>query len=556
MNGGTGQTDRPDGGEPGSAGARFGHFEIASRLGTGGMGEVFRAELLEGRVRHPVALKLIRPEKATDPAFRKMFSNEARVSALLHHQNIVRLVDFGEIRGSLYLAMEYVDGVPLGRVISDQTLPAPVAVHIVERLLSALEYVHSLTTPDGRALKLVHRDVSPANLLVSVSGEVKLTDFGIARVGGLALTKTTGVKGKVAYMAPEQLAAGAAIDGRADLFGVGVILHELIYGGTPFADVNDWIRAGHPLGVDGPLASVIRRALAPDPAERFADARAMAEALLALMPAAADADDVLAERVRRMSSTRPALPELDRLILAEFAPEDPSHPVIRMLDDGVDLDARTIAQRAPALPESTRAAEGDSFPDLSSVSGPSAVGAIGHETRAALAAVRRPARAWALLLASATLIALGAVIAPHLGHRRHTPAMDRAPVSTHVVAAPVELSPPPSVELSPPPSVELPTSRRSPLPAARVSSHGAVRSGAHVAPEAPPAVGGFLTLQTTPWASAYLGSRRLGTTPFFRVLLPAGKEILTLDLEDSGQRQKLEVRIAPGAESRMNVRLR
>src|SRR5262249_5833064 len=157
---------------------------------------------------------------ASDPHFRRLFVNEARIAALLHHPNIVQLIDSGEIDSVLYLAMELVEGVSLERLLASAPVAPAVAADVMQELLDGLQYAHALTNQEGRPLRLVHRDVSATNVLVSRSGDVKLTDFGVARVTGSTMTLTNEVKGKRAYMAPEQV-AGRVVDGRADLFAAG-----------------------------------------------------------------------------------------------------------------------------------------------------------------------------------------------------------------------------------------------------------------------------------------------------------------------------------------------
>src|SRR5688572_3819848 len=192
---------------------RFGPFEVLSRIGVGGMGEVFRARLGE----REVALKVLLPELARQPRFREMFSTEARVGSLVSHPNIVQLIDFGEIDGALYLAMELVEGLPLSKVARDEPWPAPMVAQVALDVLAALDYAHRLRSPEGRPLQLVHRDVSSTNVLAAFDGRCKLADFGVAKVRGESHTLTGEVKGKLGYMAPEQLLSrDQPIDGRAD----------------------------------------------------------------------------------------------------------------------------------------------------------------------------------------------------------------------------------------------------------------------------------------------------------------------------------------------------
>ncbi|HEX6838836.1 MAG TPA: serine/threonine-protein kinase, partial [Polyangia bacterium] len=295
----------------------FGRFVIEGRLGAGGMGEVFRAR--DGQ--RPIALKLMRPEIAADPRHRLMFVTEAQLAARLRHRNLVRLHDFGNTNGLLWMALDLVEGLPLDRLLDGGALPPVVAGHVALELLDALAYVH--------AHAMVHRDVSAANVLVSTAGAIKLSDFGVAKLSSRSMTRTNEEKGKPSYMAPEQLREHAPkgpprgpprgpIDGRVDLFAVGVLLYRMTEGEAPFSDVGAWLRAGAPRTASGPLAAVIARAMQPDRRERFADAKSMAAAILRDLPGAADGDPagLLAARVRDCAAVATPMADFDRLIIA------------------------------------------------------------------------------------------------------------------------------------------------------------------------------------------------------------------------------------------------
>ena len=326
----------------------FGRFVIEGRLGAGGMGEVFRAR--DGQ--RPIALKLMRPEIAADPRHRLMFVTEAQLAARLRHRNLVRLHDFGNTNGLLWMALDLIDGVPLDRLLDGGALPAALAGHVALELLDALAYVH--------AHAMVHRDVSATNVLVSTTGAIKLSDFGVAKLSTRSMTRTNEEKGKPSYMAPEQLRAHAPrgpIDGRVDLFAVGVLLHRMTQGEAPFSDVAAWLQAGAPLAPAGPLAAVIACAMRPDRRERFADARSMAAAILRDLPAAADGDasGVLAGRVRD-AAVRPApMADFDRLIIAALGAQ-----ALPPLDDDSATALDLFTDQMPTnLRDGSRAADED-----------------------------------------------------------------------------------------------------------------------------------------------------------------------------------------------------
>ncbi|MCU0699891.1 MAG: serine/threonine protein kinase, partial [Myxococcaceae bacterium] len=218
----------------------IGKYRVLKHLATGGMGEVFLARQDGPRgFAKLVVIKRLLPQYARDPGFLEMFLNEARLAAQLHHPNIVQVFDLGEESGLFYLAMEYVHGATLRAIrqkLAERNVPVDplLAAALVAQGLHGLHHAHTLTSDGGQLLRIVHRDVSPDNLLVGFDGAVKVVDFGIAKATSGASTTTTGtVKGKFAYMAPEYL-AGDAIDGRADVYSMGVVLYELLVGSRPF----------------------------------------------------------------------------------------------------------------------------------------------------------------------------------------------------------------------------------------------------------------------------------------------------------------------------------
>jgi hypothetical protein len=210
----------------------FGKYLLHERIGSGGMAEVFRATYCpEGGFEKVVAIKRVLPAYSDDPHFLKLFQREAALCSQLAHPNIVHVFDLGRHEGAYYLAMEYVDGVSLRTLtrLSTEPLPLSVVTYVGAELAAAVEYLRRRTAlggPNG----LVHRDINPPNILLSVLGEVKLTDFGIARATERAsVTLTEGVRGKVGYMAPEQV-LGKPLDTRSDLFALGLTLHEALTG--------------------------------------------------------------------------------------------------------------------------------------------------------------------------------------------------------------------------------------------------------------------------------------------------------------------------------------
>ena len=224
----------------------LGRYELMGKLASGGMAEVYLAKAAGPRgFEKKLVVKRILPHLAEDASFIEMFFAEATLVAKLNHPNIVQIFDFGESNGAYFLAMEYIEGVNLRTLIKrvrvlGEKLPVALCAKLVSFVCEGLAYAHEFVEPEtGTPLRLVHRDISPDNILVSAHGAVKLADFGIAKAANqLHRTETGVVKGKVAYMPPEQL-QGKALDARADLFALGVVLYELLSGRKPFEAENE-----------------------------------------------------------------------------------------------------------------------------------------------------------------------------------------------------------------------------------------------------------------------------------------------------------------------------
>ena len=270
-----------------------GRYRILERVAAGGMGEVYRAKMVTaGSVEKSVALKLVRSEYAQNPSFVEMFVNEARVAMSMSHANVVQSFDVGRIDDRWFITMEYVEGVTLGqlsRVCRDR-LGQPVPIrHVMTAAVEALkglDYAHRLRADDGRHLQIVHCDVSPGNILVSYEGEVKVADFGVAKSQLAAEDDSLTIRGKIAYMPPEQLLA-APLDARADLYAMGVVLYELLAGRRPYRAASpgelmtEVLRGDPPPLSDVPdeLSAIVRRAMAPERDDRFPNAATMRQAL-------------------------------------------------------------------------------------------------------------------------------------------------------------------------------------------------------------------------------------------------------------------------------------
>ena len=280
----------------------FGRYALFDFIGKGGMAEIYlaRQKTELGPARRCV-VKQILPELAKDPAFSEMLVHEAKLAARLSHANVVQVFDLGRENERLFIAMEYIEGFDLNDLLrrcsrSKVPLPFELAVHVMCEALKGLDYAHRRTDDDGRPLELVHRDVSPSNLLVSFEGEVKVCDFGIARANDVIEAQATGssahelgeaLKGKAGYMSPEH-ARGEAIDARADVFAAGIVLWELAAGRRMYKtseggfSLLDLARRGevpelprNGLPAEDVLRRVIAKALSRQRDDRYPSAAAM-----------------------------------------------------------------------------------------------------------------------------------------------------------------------------------------------------------------------------------------------------------------------------------------
>lgn len=337
----------------------IGGYVVEGRVGGGGMAEVYRArpppEFREAIGRDQVAIKMLLPSYAKDPVFREMFEEEADISTSLHHPNVVELIDFGQVSdGSLFLVMEWVDGVDLGQVLRSYRrrklrLHPLAACSIMEQALRGLHAAHTRVDRDGELHAVVHRDVSPANILLSREGAVKIADFGLARpLDRMRKTKPGIVKGKFAYLAPEQ-AFDRAVDPRTDVFAAGIVLWEALASRHLFRRDDDLetvllvrqakvpdIRRYAP-GSDARLVAALSHALKSDPDKRYATAEKFADEIASYLK---DQDAV--------SGSKLVAAVVRDVLRAEVGVHVPAEPVAPR-DDRVSMP-RLNSKRPPPLP--------------------------------------------------------------------------------------------------------------------------------------------------------------------------------------------------------------
>jgi eukaryotic-like serine/threonine-protein kinase len=281
---------------------RLGKYLLLERINQGGMAEVHLAKALGyGGTDQIVALKCVRPGVSDDASFLSMFVEEAKLAVQLQHANVARTYELGSEEGWYYIAMEHLAGRDLRAVIDRAKfraapLPEPLVLYIVRQMLEGLDYAHRKTDPTGKPLHIVHRDVSPQNVIVGYGGEVKLIDFGIAKAASQApgLQQQGVLRGKYGYMSPEQV-RGMTVDARSDIFAVGVLAYELLtmerlFDGTSDLSILEKVRYGevYPPALLAPrvspaLEAIVLRALGREPEERYQSASDMNDAVTRLM---------------------------------------------------------------------------------------------------------------------------------------------------------------------------------------------------------------------------------------------------------------------------------
>ncbi len=504
-------------------------YDIGGLIAEGGMAEIVAAcAVSEAGVSKRVALKRIRSESASDPVFVSRFFDEVRLVMQLSHANVVQVFDFGRTEASdFFLAMEFVEGVDVQRLRRSpgcERLPPAEALHIVAGTLRGLDYAHRRTDPDDRPLGIVHLDVKPANVLLSFEGEVKLTDFGVARSRD-ANRPTVGISGTIPFMSPEQ-ARGDRVDPRSDVFSAGVLLYALLSGECPFGEEDtertlEQVRLccyKPPVQVEGfqCFDALLRRALDPDPAQRFPNAGAFADAIEELMftqgwrgGAAA-----LGERVRR------AFPRERERLNALF-------------DPGRRLEGLQVAR-----PASARPGEGTLL---------SRVVLAAPPRRQTVAAMTPPARAGSRRAMWTTTVALVAIAAGAGGvvvMRQRAPE----PSATVTTAAPQPAPTPPQPIAAPP--------RLEPAREVVAVAPAPVAPTPRTPPPAPrPAAAGTLSVNASPWGTVYVNGRLAGTTPLLRFPVRAGRAQVAIENPKLG-RKVVDVRIEPKQDTPLIVDLR
>ncbi len=476
------------------------------------MAEIHLARLAgEAGFEKIVVVKRLLPELVASPAFVAMFLDEGKLVSRLDHPNICEVHELGRDGAEYFLAMPYLDGVPVADLIArprdpDRIGELRIAAGVIVQACAGLHHAHELRDADGAPAGLVHRDVSPSNLFVTASGVVKVLDFGVAKVRGAAETEAGTIKGKTQYMAPEQL-LGEPLDRRCDVFALGIVMYELATHQRLFKRASEYLSARAVLedpipradeadpAVPPQVADVIAKALARDPGARYADAAQLAAAL----------DEAMASygRVASTSAIAATVTATEELTAQ------------RTRQAHVLGQARSMA--AVSL-VATRSLRGE---------------------RTSVAAKPVPARPGGLLVIGVVVFGLAAAATILLGRRggdpeRHVIVPRDAPA---LRVTPIEVDAMPAVNAPVDAVVE---------PAAPVRDAGAPDARPRVVDELAPArTPGTFSIDSTPFATIYVDGKKLDVTPILDHALAAGKHRIRAVLQD-GRTRKLTVDVPAG----------
>ena len=557
---------------------RLGKYQLVAEIARGGMGIVYLA-VAQGPARFSklLVVKELKPELSEDPSFLEMFLEEARLAARLNHPNIVQTYEIGSEGNRHFIVMDYLDGVPLARVIRRKVPNFTLGMHlrVICDALGGLHHAHTLKDFDGSPFGMVHRDMSPQNIFITFDGQAKLVDFGIAKALDSTVETRTGIlKGKPAYMAPEQI--GGDIDPRADIFSVGVMIWEAV------ARQRMWAKKGEvemlalllkgetpnlkEVMPDAPeaLVAICAKCLAKDPEDRFPSALALQEALEQYM-----IDAGLNEPMRNVAQ-----------VVGEFFAKEREQRTAMIETHLAQLKAGAESGKLPSLHPSRddvmmTPIEGDQF-SLSAGALPQIGTGITQLEKISRATRKRSP----LLVVLAVLLGLAAaglagVLVFKRAHDKSIAAVATAGIGVDKPVDPTS----PSNTTAPPEGATAKTDEAAPTasgaPSAAPPSKGPVAAVApphrHFMPapapppppKAPPtntdpkgtddstrdtsrASLGYLTIDTYPWTHVSAGGRALGDTPLVRAPLPAGNYTIQLDNPNENVHQSVTVTIKPG----------
>lgn len=593
----------------------FGKYQLFASLGRGGMADVFLS-VARGQMgfNKLAVIKRLRQALAEEPAFRNMFLDEARLAARLSHPNIVHTYEVGEQNGVYFIAMEYLEGQSLNKVLKEalrrkEGIEPEVGARIIADALGGLAYAHGLGDYDGRPLGIIHRDVSPHNIFVTYDGHTKLVDFGIAKAALSSTETEVGVlKGKVAYMSPEQ-AMGGRIDQRADLFAMGIVLWELLArqrlmtgesaANTLHKLMNEQIPRVSSVvpDIDPELEAICGKALEKDPQYRWQSAMEMRDALEAWLrsnPRQARQEEVSRKMLHLFGSVREEVQRQVQRHMASITNATNTQELQALTAESLqrmEQSGANVSGQLLRLGNNGSGSGSGVVPNYGMGSHPSSVspGASGgfqsmgsqsiggHMAQPTAPPANAKGNNTLLIVIAVGFFLLAGLLIVVLGLRypQHRDAGQSAdgttsPAPTGVAmgseAPPGSAAPTDSVALATPPPVAEPATPPPPSTGATATAATAAtvksvhssppavtpRTVTHTPPPAapPPAEDkdpGFLTINVYPWAKVSEGGRVLcAATPCNKIPLSPGSHTLTLENPDQGMKQATTVAIKSG----------
>jgi serine/threonine protein kinase len=585
-------TVSPENQTPWTSGESVGRYSLLAKIATGGMAEIWLAKQAGPRgFEKVVVIKRIVDSLSADPEFVEMFLDEARIAAQLNHPNIVQIYDLGEHAGAYYIAMEYLPGENLSAVArtslkSGTTLPIPFAVKIIAQAAEGLGHAHGRLGVNGKKLDVVHRDVSPQNIIVTYDGLVKVVDFGIAKAASRGSQTLGGqIKGKIAYMAPEQ-AQGGVLDARTDIFSLAIVLYELVTKSRLFHREDQFAAMSAVISPDPveradvrssavpeALADILAKALSKRPDDRYPDARAFQTALEDWLKtqASVNAGDIgtfmdslfsgrISARAKLIESANRG--ELTPSAARDVLKNDTDHSMPGRTGNRTAMtDPEAVAARRRAvlvllpsalalLVSGVLLAKMLTRPDGPAVAAQAAVGTLGVETDPAGADV----------FVDGAAVGKSPITLPNIAlsvHEIRAVLAGRAPVTKSVTLtqagerAMVVLALP-AIGAEPAKPVDAaPAGAAAPAPAQPVAAVTAPAKP--VKPVA--ATTGKLSLNTQPWTRVSLNGKVLGDTPLIDAVLPVGRHMLKLQNEDKALNLNIEVEIKAGQTTKKVLKL-